>query len=125
VLTKIESRVLRQPDGRERRSWYQSAQADAVLIHDALTGDFLSFEIDFESRLGVRRSYVTWARAIGLRTGSIDTGEEGGTLHYKEAPVVWWHVQPRPDHVEEARRLVERSCIEEGLRESILKRLTV
>ena len=125
MLTKIESRVVRQPDSRVRRAWYQSAGADAVLLHDALTGDFLSFEIDFESRLGVRRAYVTWTRAVGLRTGFIDTGEEGGALHYKAAPVVVWHFQPRRDHVEEARRLVERSCIEEGLRESILKRLAL
>lgn len=123
--TKIESRVVRQPDSKVRRSWYQSAEADAVLVHDALTGDFLSFELDFESRLGVRRAYVTWARAIGIRTGFIDTGEEGGCLHYKEAPVVCWHFKPRQDHLEEARRLVERSCIEEGLRELILKRLAV
>jgi hypothetical protein len=82
VLTKIESRVVRQPDSRTRRSWYQSAQADVVLIHDALTGDFLSFEIEFEGRLGLRRAYLTWARAIGLRTGCIDTGEDGGALHY-------------------------------------------
>lgn len=125
MLTKIESRVVRQPDTRVRRAWYQSAGADAVLLHDAQTGDFLSFEIDFESRLGVRRAYVTWSRAIGLRTGTIDTGEEGGTLHYKAAPVVVWHAKPHKEHVAEARRLVERSCIEEGLRESILKRLSL
>ncbi|MBI3854086.1 MAG: hypothetical protein HY293_00180, partial [Planctomycetes bacterium] len=101
------------------------AGADAILIHDAVSGDFLSFEIDFESRLGVRRAYVTWVRAIGIRTGFVDTGEGGGSLHYKEAPVVVWHFKPRREHVEEARRLVERSCIEEGLRESILKRLVL
>lgn len=124
MLTKIESRVVRQPESQVRRAWYQSAAADAILIHDARTGDFLSFEIDFESRLGVRRAYVAWARGIGLRTGVVDTGEEGDPLRYKKAPIVVWHFTPRRDHVEEARRLVERSCIEEGLREALLKRLT-
>lgn len=125
MLTKIESRVVRQTDVRVRRAWYQSARADVVLIHDAETGEFLSFEIDFESRLGVRRAYVTWARAIGVRTGFVDTGEVCDALRYKAAPVLAWHFKPRADHVEEARRLVERSCIEEGLREAVLKRLVL
>jgi hypothetical protein len=125
VLTKIESRVVRQPDSRTRRSWYQSAQADVVLIHDALTGDLLSFEIEFEGGLGLRRAYITWARAIGLRTGCIDTGEDGGALHYKQAPMILWHPRPRVDCVEEGRRLIKHSGIEEGLRESILQRLSV
>jgi hypothetical protein len=125
VLTKIESRVVRQPDSRVRRSWYQSASADAVLQHDAQTGEFLGFELDWEGRRGTRRGYVTWTRGIGIRTGLVDTGEDGGALHYKAAPVVLWDFKPRPTLVEEARRLVERSCIEEGLRESILKRLVV
>jgi len=123
VLTKIESRVVRQPDSRVRRAWYQSATADVVLLHDAETGEFLSFEIDWESRRGLRRAYLTWTRAIGLRTGSIDTGEEGGPLRYKSSPVVVWDFKINPLHVDAARGLVERSCIEEGLRESILKRL--
>jgi hypothetical protein len=123
MLTKIESRVVRQPDSRVRRAWYQSSSSDVVLLHDAETGEFLSFEIDWEGRRGIRRSYVTWARGIGLRTGYVDTGEEGGALRYKSAPVVLWDFKVRPGHVDDARRLVERSCIEEGLRESILKRL--
>lgn len=125
MLTKIESRVVRQPDSRVRRAWYQSASADVVLHHDAGTGEFLSFEIDWEGRRGVRRSYVTWTRAVGIRTGIIDTGEESGALRYKASPVVLWDFKPRPDHVQEARRLIERSCIEEGLRESVLKRLEI
>ena len=122
MLTKIESRVVRQPDSRVRRAWYQSAAADVVLLHDADTGEFLSFELDWESRRGVRRAYLTWARGIGLRTGSIDTGE-GDTLQYKAAPVVFWDFKVRPDFVADARRMIERSCIEEGLREAVLKRL--
>lgn len=123
MLTKIESRVVRQPDSRVRRAWYQSASADVVLHHDAMTGEFLSFEIDWEGRRSVRRAYVTWARGIGLRTGTVDTGEEGGALRYKAAPVVLWDWKVRPTHVQEARRLIEQSSIEEGLRESILRRL--
>ena len=125
VLTKIESRVVRQPDSRIRRAWYQSATAEVVLHHDAETGEFLYFEIDWEGRRGVRRSYVTWARAIGVRTGYVDTGEEGDALSYKAAPVVLWDLKPNADHLKEARRLIDRSCIEEGLRESILKRLVL
>jgi hypothetical protein len=125
VLTKIESRVVRQPDTRVRRAWYQSASADAVLQHDAQTGEFLGFELDWEGRRGSRRCYVTWTRGVGIRTGLVDTGEDGGALHYKAAPVVLWDFKLQANLVEEARRLVEGSCIEEGLRESILKRLVV
>jgi hypothetical protein len=125
VLTKIESRVVRQPDSRVRRAWYQSSSADVLLLHDAETGEFLSFEIDWEGRRGVRRSYVTWARGIGIRTGYVDTGEEGEALSYKAAPVVLWDLKPSSDHLQEARRLIDRSCIEEGLRESVLKRLVL
>jgi hypothetical protein len=125
VLTKIESRVVRQPDSRVRRAWYQSATADVLLLHDADTGEFLSFEIDWEGRSGVQRSYVTWARGIGIRSGRVDTGEGEGALQYKAAPVVVWDFKINPHLVTEARRLIDRSCIEEGLRESVLKRLVV
>ena len=121
MLTKIESRVVRQTDSRVRRAWYQSASADVLLHHDAETGAFLSFEIDADGR-GGRRWTVTWARAIGLRTGTVDTGETE-PLRYKAAAVVIWDFRPRADRIEAARRLVETSSIEEGLRDSILKRL--
>jgi len=125
VLTKIETRVVRQPDTRVRRAWYQSASTDVILQHDAETGEFLGFEIDWEGRRSTRRCYVTWARSAGIRTGLVDTGEDGGALHYKAAPVVLWDSKPRPDLIQETRRLIEHSCIEEGLRESILKRLVL
>ena len=121
VLTKIESKVVRQPDSRVRRAWYQSASADVVLHHDAETGAFLSFEIDADGR-GGRRWTVTWARAIGLRTGTVDMGETE-PLRYKAAAVVIWDFRARADRIEAARRLIAASCIEEGLRESILARL--
>lgn len=121
VLTKIESRVVRQPDSRVRRAWYQSASADVLLLHDAETGAFLSFEIDGEGR-GCRRWTVTWARGVGVRTGAVDMGETE-PLRYKAAPVVIWDFKARADRIESARRLVESSSIEEGLRESILRRL--
>lgn len=121
MLTKIESRVVRQPDCRIRRAWYQSASADVVLHHDAETGAFLWFEIDAEGR-GGRRWTVTWARAIGLRTGAVDTGETE-PLRYKASPVVIWDFRPRGDRIEAARRLIVDSSIEEGLRDSILVRL--
>ena len=123
MLTKIESRVVRQPDSRVRRAWYQSAVAEVVLHHDADSGAFLSFEIDFEGSRGVRRAYVMWARGVGVRTGRVDTGDDGGPLKYKASPVIVWDFQNRPALVAEARRLVERSSIEEGLRDSILLRL--
>ena len=125
MLTKIETRVVRQTDSRMRRAWYQSASADVVLLHDADTGEFLSFELDWEGRRGVQRAYLTWTRAIGLRSGRIDTGEGGDTLQYKAAPVVVWDHKTDPYLIGEARRLIERSCIEEGLRESVLKRLVL
>jgi hypothetical protein len=125
VLTKIETRVVRQPDSRVRRAWYQSASADVVLLHDADTGEFLSFELEWEGRHGVRRAYLTWTRGIGLRTGRIDTGEDGDSFQYKAAPLVAWDHKVDAPLISEARRLVERSCIEEGLRESVLKRLVV
>lgn len=123
MLTKIESRVVRQPDSRVRRAWYQSASADVVLLHDAETGAFLAFELEWENRRGIRRAHLTWNRGIGLRTGRIDTGEDGPALHYKAAPVVVWDFRVRQDYVDDARRLIQASCIEEGLRESILRRL--
>ena len=125
MLTKIESRVVRQPDSRVRRAWYQSASSDAILVHDAQTGEFLSFELEWEGRRRVERSYLTWARGIGLRLGRVDTGEGGDALHYKAAPLVIWDRRVDPEQLAEARRLVERSCIEEGLRDSILRRLAL
>ena len=123
VLTKIESRVVRQPDSRVRRAWYQSAEADVVLLHDAETGALLSFELEWESRSAVRRAHLTWTRGIGIRTGRIDAGEEGPALRYKPSPVVVWDFRVRPEFVDAACRLIEASCIEEGLRDSLLKRL--
>ncbi|HEV3028616.1 MAG TPA: hypothetical protein VG457_13645 [Planctomycetota bacterium] len=124
MLTKIESRVVRQPDSKMRRAWYQSAAAEVILYHDADTGAFLSFEIDFEGCAGVRRAYVSWARGIGVRTGSVNVGDEGGPCKYKASPVVIWDFKNRPRLIDDARRLVEASSIEEGLRDSILRRLT-
>jgi hypothetical protein len=125
MLTKIETRVVRQPDSRVRRAWYQSASSDAILVHDAESGEFLSFELEWEGRRGVQRCYLTWTRGSGLRSGRVDTGEGGDTLQYKAAPMIVWDRLVDLHHVEEARRLIERSCIEEGLRESVLKRLVL
>jgi len=124
MLTKIESRVVRQPDSKVRRAWYQSATAEVVLHHDADNGTLLSFEIDFEGCSGIRRAYVSWSRGIGVRTGAVNVGDEGGPLRYKASPVIVWDFKNRPRLIEEARRLVETSSIEEGLRDSILLRLT-
>ena len=121
MLTKIESKVVRQPDGRIRRAWYQCSFADVLLHHDAETGTFLSFEIDAEGP-GCRRWTVSWNRGVGLRTGTIDTGETE-PLRYKASPIVLWDFRTRADRIAAARRLIESSCIEEGLRESILRRL--
>jgi len=124
MLTKIESRVVRQPDRRERRAWYQSAAAEVVLHHDADTGALLRFEIDFEGSPGVRRAFVCWTRGVGLRTGSVDVGDDdAGPLKYKASPVIVWDCRNRPRLIDDARRLVEASPIEEGIRESILRRL--
>jgi len=124
VLTKIESRVVRQPDSKVRRAWYQSATAEVLLHHDADQGTFLSFEIDFESGGDCRRAYVSWARGIGVRTGAVNVGDEGGPFKYKASPVIVWDFKNRPRLIDEARRLIETSSIEEGLRDSILQRLS-
>jgi hypothetical protein len=122
VLTKIQTEVVRQPEARVRRAWYHSVSSDVVLLHDAETGTLLSFEIEWEGR-GCRRAYLVWGRAVGLRTGRIDMGEGSVGFSYKASPVVIWDFRLRPEYVVDARRLVERSGIEEGLRESVLRRL--
>jgi hypothetical protein len=122
MLTRIRTEVVRQPDARLRRTWYHGLQEDVVLVHDAGTGDFVSFEIEWQEP-GARRAYVTWGRAVGLRTGWIDTGDSGDALSYKRAPIVGWDPVPRPDRLEAARRLVRRAGVEEGLREWVLARL--
>ncbi len=124
MLTKIESRVVRQPDSKVRRGWDQIATPEAVLHHDADNGTFLSFEIDFEGCGGVRRAYVSWSRGIGVRTGAVNAGDEGGPLKYKASPVIVWDFKNRPRLIDDARRLIETSSIEEGLRDSILQCLT-
>ena len=121
MLTKIESKVVRQPDARVRRALYQSDSAEVLLQHDADTGAFLSFEIDADGP-GGRRWTVTWCRGAGLRTGAVDTGETE-PLHYKAAPMVIWDFTMRSDRIEAARRLIVASSIEEGLRDSVLRRL--
>jgi hypothetical protein len=121
MLTKIQSEVVRQPDRRIRRAWYQCASADVLLEHDVADGSFLSFEIEGDGG-GGRRWFVSWGRAVGLRTGVVDMGEGDGLSH-KASPVVLYDFKNRPDRVDSARRLVEGSAIEEGLREAILRRL--
>jgi len=121
VLTKIESKVVRQPDARVRQAWYQSSSSEVVLHHDADTGAFLSFEIDADGR-GGRRWTVVWCRGVGLRTGAVDTGETE-PLRYKASPIVIWDFTPRADRIEAARHLIAGSSIEEGLRDSVLRRL--
>ena len=122
MLCKIASEVVRQPDARVRRAWYQSSTADVTLEHDAENGAFRAFEIEWDGP-GARRDCVLWGRAVGVRTGSIDTGESGDALQYKAAPLLSWHFHPRPDLVRRAIRVVQASCIEEGLREAVLRRL--
>lgn len=121
MLTKIQSEVVRQPDQRLRRAWYQSPFADVLLEHDADSGALVSFEIDGEGR-GRRRWFVRWGRAVGIRTGVVDVGEGDG-LQYKASPIVFWDFRVRPDRIVSARRLIADSCIEEGLRDSVLARL--
>jgi hypothetical protein len=121
VLTKIRTEVTAQGDARLRRAWYHNPRADVLLVHDARTGAFLSCEIEWEGR-GGRRAYVTWARAVGVRTGQLDTGETDGLSH-KAAAVVIWDFQHRADLIRSARRLVLDAGIEEGLRDALLARL--
>lgn len=121
MLTKIRTEITAQGDERRRRAWYHGPRADVVLVHDARTGTFLSFEVEWEGR-GGRRAYVQWIRSAGLRTGRIDTGETDGLSH-KASPVVVWDFRPREDLVRGARRLVLEAGIEEGLRDALLARL--
>lgn len=122
MLTKIVSEVVRHPDARVRRAYYHSPTAEVLLEHDAETGAFRSFEIEWDGP-GARRDCVLWARAVGVRTGTIDTGESGDALQYKAAPLFSWHFRPKADLVRLAADLVRRSGIEEGLREAVLRRL--
>lgn len=121
MLTKIATEVTAQGDTRVRRAWYHGTQADVMLFHDARTGSFLSFEVEWEAR-GGRRAYVAWARGAGLRTGVVDTGETDGLSH-KASPLVLWDFKTRADLVETARVLVLDAGIEEGLRDALLARL--
>ncbi|HEX7896779.1 MAG TPA: hypothetical protein VF950_03410 [Planctomycetota bacterium] len=121
MLTKIRTEVTAQGDARLRRAWYHNPRADVLLVHDARTGAFLSAEIEWEGR-GGQRAYVTWARAVGVRTGRVDTGETDGLSH-KAAAVVVWDFQPRADFIRAARRLVLDAGIEEGLRDALLARV--
>ena len=123
MLTKIQTEIVRQPEARVRRAWYHNASSDVVLFHDDQTGTMLSFEIEWEGR-GCRRSYVVWGRAVGVRTGRIDMGEGDVGFQYKASPIVLWDFRIRPELVAEARGLLERSGIEEGLRDSVLSRLS-
>ncbi len=121
MLTRMRTDVTAQGDTRVRRAWYHGVRADVLLTHDASSGNFLSFEVEWDAR-GARRAYVTWVRAAGIRTGLVDTGETDG-LRHKAAPVVVWDFQPRADLVLTARRLILDAGIEEGLREAVLARL--
>ncbi len=123
MLTRIRTEVTAQGDARVRRGWYHGLRADVLLLHDARSGAFLSFEIEWDAR-GARRAYVTWARGAGVRTGIIDTGETDA-LSPKASPLVVWDPQPRPDLVGSARRLVLEAGIEEGLRDAVLARLAL
>lgn len=123
MLTRIRTEVTAQGDARVRRGWYHSLHADVVLLHDARSGAFLSFEIEWDAR-GGRRAYVTWARGAGVRTGAVDTGETDALSH-KASPLVVWDLQPRADLVAAARRLVLDAGIEEGLRDAVLARLAL
>jgi hypothetical protein len=122
MLTKILSEVVRQPDARLRRAWYHSPTAEVLLEHDADSGAFRSFEIEWDAP-GFRRHSVLWARAVGVRTGTIDTGESGDALQYKGAPLFTWHFHPKIDLVRRAVVMILRSGIEEGLRDAVLRRL--
>ena len=121
MLTRMRTDVTAQGDARVRRAWYHGLRSDVVLNHDAHSGSFLSFEVEWDAR-GARRAYVTWVRGAGVRTGVVDTGESDA-LRHKAAPVVVWDFQPRADLVLTARRLVLDAGIEEGLRDSLLARL--
>jgi hypothetical protein len=121
MLTRIRTDVTAQGDTRVRRGWYHGLHADVVLHHDARSGAFLSFEIEWDAR-GGRRAYIAWARGAGLRTGVVDTGETDA-LSPKASPLVRWDAQPRADLLLRARRLVLDAGIEEGLRDAVLARL--
>ena len=119
---KIESSVVRQQDEGLYRVWYHSGEADVYLDHDRQTGALVSFEIDWEALRG-QRPCVQWRRQGGVHTGWVDTGDCLGALHYKRAPVLSWDSGLRGEVLQEARQLVASSAIEEGHRDSILKRL--
>ena len=117
----MRTEVTAHGDERQRRAWYHGARSDVVLVHDARSGAFLSFEIEWDTR-GGRRAYVAWVRAAGLRSGRVDLGETDG-LSYKASPVVLWDFETKPELVAAARAIVRDAGIEEGLRDAVLARL--
>ena len=122
ALTKIDTRFLKPAPKHVRRAWYQSPAAEVVLEHDRTTGELLMFEIDWNA-LDTRRSYVRWDRSIGLRTGQVDTGDSIGSLHYKRSPMIYLDIRLKPRTLDEARRFLWRSGIDEGHRDSLFARL--
>ena len=91
--------------------------------HDRRNGALLSFEIDWEASHGAR-CYARWSWEGGLHTSTVDTGDCIGAFHYKRSPLLVWDWKICPEFVEEARRLIEGSAIEEGIRRTILERPT-
>ena len=121
VLTKVDTRFLRPAPRHVRRAWYQDPAADIILEHDRRSGDLVTFEIDWDGE--GRRAYVRWDRSVGIRTGSVDTGEGTNGLHHKQSPMIYIDPRTRRRTVDSARRLVWDSGIDEGHRDSILKHL--
>jgi len=123
MLAKIDPRAVRQLEESVLRAWYHDLSSDVVVEHDRKDGALLSFEIDWEDLHGARR-YARWSREGGLHTGMVDTGDCIGAFNHKRSPLLVWDWKARPDFVGEARRLIEGSGIEEGIRRTMLERLT-
>jgi len=123
MFAKIDPRTVRQLEEDVLRSWYHDLSADVLVEHDRKTGALLTFEIDWEEPGGVH-PFVRWSREGGLCTGTVDTGDCIGAFHHKRSPLLIWDLRIRPGLAGEARRLIEGSAIEEGIRRTILDRLT-
>ena len=122
MLTKIDSRMIRQRDPARHRRWWHSPDGDLLVDQDLRTDETIFFELDWEGDAGVREC-VRWGRVIGLSTGTLDTGDRLGALAYKQSPIILLDPEVRSARLVEARRFLKGSGVPGVIQEEILSRL--
>ncbi|MHC4605853.1 MAG: hypothetical protein ACYTAF_02840 [Planctomycetota bacterium] len=118
-LSRIETRVLRQPDPERKRQWFHAPEGDLIVDSDRASGEIVSMHLDWDVEKG-RRLCASWDTVHGLRTGQVDTGEEL-PLIYKRSPVVTWDSTLRTDVAQTAAELIGDSEIPERTQEKLLR----